>query len=61
MKTYKETRFTLLGLPCIYRRRVIKSRGWGFETGTTFNMVHMGKRSLLIGKKNPLKIIWSWV
>jgi uncharacterized C2H2 Zn-finger protein len=57
---YVEKRFRVLGVPAIYRKRVNKTRGWKFEKGSTFNMLHMGKRSLLWEKSSPDRGLWNW-
>ena len=59
---YYENRFRILGVPAIYRKRVHKSRGFGIEQGKkgTFVMFHLGKRTLCLEKKNPVRGLWNW-
>lgn len=44
------TRFTLLGKQGFYRVRKIKSR-WGFDSGSSFRQVHLGKLTVAIERK----------
>ncbi len=61
-KKYIEKRFSFLNVPMIFRKRVRKSRGFGFESGEVFNQLHLGKTSLIFQKmklKNPNRKVWN--
>lgn len=58
-KSYFEKRITLFSVPVIYRSRVRKSRGYKLESTANFNMLHLGKRSLLVQRRNAERPIWN--
>lgn len=58
-KSYFEKRLTLLSVPVIYRSRVRKSRGYKLERTANFNMLHLGKRSLLVQRFSAERPIWN--
>jgi hypothetical protein len=54
---YFEKRFKLFGRAYLLRKRVNKSRPIEFIRGECFNVLHMGKVSLLWARDNPTKVI----
>lgn len=58
-KSYFEKRLTVLKTPVIYRSRVRKSRGYKIERTDNFNMLHLGKRSLLVQRFSAKRPIWN--
>lgn len=55
MNKYVEKRFQLLGTAFIFRKRVRKSRGYGYESTDVFNALHAGKVSLYWKKFKPTR------
>ena len=48
-------RFNFLGQKGFYRKRSRDSRGWYVQQGVTFKQYHMGKRTLGLALKQPIK------
>lgn len=54
---YFEHRFKLFGRVYLFRKRVHKSRPIELIRGECFNVLHIGKLSLLWARNNPAKQI----
>ena len=54
---YYEKRFSLFGRAYLLRKRVYKDRPVEFIRGNCFNVLHIGKLSLLWARNRPAKPI----
>lgn len=46
----------LIGMVAI---RKVKSRGFGIEKGKCFNQLHLGKISVMLEKRKPVRSTWN--
>tara|TARA_R110000824_G_scaffold216347_2_gene403011 strand:- start:900 stop:1109 length:210 start_codon:yes stop_codon:yes gene_type:complete len=54
-------RFKVLGVTGLTRKRQSGNRKYGFHSGGTMVGVHMGRRSIYIERKNPIRGLYNFV
>ena len=54
-------RFKVLGVTGLTRKRQSGNRKYGFHSGGTMGGVQMGRRSIYIERKNPIRGLYNFV